>query len=526
MVVINRLQRELKQALIDCKNFFDTAQVAKFIPFSNPQLAQFYGLPKVHKIGVPIRPVVSGVNSVMHNLARNLHNFLATLNRPKLYSLNNSKQFVDDLFSIEDTSAPSQHMCSFDVVALYPSIPLQELYPILSTIMTDNGIEPQRIASCLTLIKLVNNSNYFVFDKHIYQQTDGLAMGSPLSAILADIYMSDFETKLLSTYPHITFWRRYVDDIFALHNLMSDRLQEFLQQLNSVNPRIQFTLETEKQFTLPFLDVQVTRNGKLFVTDVYRKPSFCPRFIDGRSFHPFSHKTSFLFSAIYRMFDLRLSPESILKELEYLRYCCLENSLDVTLVDKIYHRIVRKRQMSLTSTLCDSRENTPFYISLPFSNMHNTIARRLLKWNFRTGFSSNNTVQSMVPMVKSNINDVHKSGVYNAQCGDCEKIYVGQTRRSFKTRIHEHLHYPTKSRVCEHLLMEDHDPNKVTFRTLKTSNDYKIINVKESLEILKLFEKHGKHNILNTQLGPCNGSFIKWMFPRNPFLIKDVEVSS
>ena len=48
-------------------------------------------------------------------------------------------------------------------------------------------------------------------------------------------------------------WVRYVDDVLfvALHTM---DLNEKLNELNSVDPNIQFTMEKESQGTIPFLD--------------------------------------------------------------------------------------------------------------------------------------------------------------------------------------------------------------------------------------------------------------------------------
>ncbi len=94
---------------------------------------------------------------------------------------------------------------------------------------------------------------------------------------------------------------------------------------------------------------------------------------------------------------------------------------------------------------------------------------------------------------------------------------MGQTRCTFKTRFTEHVKYPAISRVCDHLNVNSHDPDNVKFLIMFTSHDYKAINVRESVEILKLFKSLKPESVLNLCLGPCNGSLIKWMYPHNPF---------
>ena len=80
-----------------------------------------------------------------------------------------------------------------------------------------------RLVSCTSLsvdeivelLKLCLSSTCFQWRDMFYEQTNGAAMGSPLSPILANIFMEDFEETALSNY-HIKpkKWKRFVDDVF------------------------------------------------------------------------------------------------------------------------------------------------------------------------------------------------------------------------------------------------------------------------------------------------------------------------
>ncbi len=67
---------------------------------------------------------------------------------------------------------------------------------------------------------LCMDQNYFTFDNKFYRQTSGLPMGSPLSPLLADIFMDSLEQTIFlsnhSLFRNITYWHRYVDDILVL----------------------------------------------------------------------------------------------------------------------------------------------------------------------------------------------------------------------------------------------------------------------------------------------------------------------
>ena len=67
------------------------------------------------------------------------------------------------------------------------------------------------------LFKYILTSTYFQHDGAIYEQQNGAAVGSPVSAVIADLYIEDFKEQGLvvaATAP--TIWKRYVDNIFTI----------------------------------------------------------------------------------------------------------------------------------------------------------------------------------------------------------------------------------------------------------------------------------------------------------------------
>jgi retron-type reverse transcriptase len=99
-------------------------------------------------------------------------------------------------------------MVSFDVIYLFTKVPVDDSLSLLSHHFTQDF---------LALFKLVLTSTYFCFNGQLFEQTDGVAMGSPLSPVIANFFMEDFEERALNQATHKpTCWYRYVDDIFAI----------------------------------------------------------------------------------------------------------------------------------------------------------------------------------------------------------------------------------------------------------------------------------------------------------------------
>jgi hypothetical protein len=99
-------------------------------------------------------------------------------------------------------------------------------------------------------------------------------MGSPLSPVIANYFMEYFEEMALESTTYMPLcWFRYVDDTFVIWPHGPGKLAEFLDHLNGLHENIRFTMETERDCHLPFLDIDIYRkpDGSLGHTD-YRKP--------------------------------------------------------------------------------------------------------------------------------------------------------------------------------------------------------------------------------------------------------------
>jgi len=96
--------------------------------------------------------------------------------------------------------------------------------------------------------------------ERFYEQTNGVAMGSPLSPVIAIFYMEDFERKAIEKATHKpSCWYRYVDDTFVIWPHGKEKLMDFLKHLNGIHNNIQFTMEMEREGHLPFLDIDIYR---------------------------------------------------------------------------------------------------------------------------------------------------------------------------------------------------------------------------------------------------------------------------
>ena len=131
-------------------------------------------------------------------------------------------------------------------------------------------------------------------------------MGSPLVPTLADIFMCSFESKWLREWPNDfkpVFYRRYVDEILALFS-SPDHADKFKEYLPSKHLNIIFSIEKEKDGSLPFLDVNIFCENEKFATNVYRKKTFSGIYANFKSFIPETYKIGLIKSLLFWCFSL------------------------------------------------------------------------------------------------------------------------------------------------------------------------------------------------------------------------------
>ena len=243
---------------------------------------KFYGLPKIHKPDTPLRPIVSSCGSVTYGVAKELAKILKPLVGQSPHHINRTQDFVEQAkhFKLES----GECLSSYDVSALFTSVPIDPALNIIKDLLVkDNTLKERTVMDVEDIILLLEfclKNTYFSFQGQFYEQVEGAAMGSPVSPIVANLYMEYLEQKALSTAPlPPKFWGRYVDDTFVIHKEANK--QGFLQHINSVDPVIRFTVEDNKEDgSIPFLDtiVKPEADGFLSIT-VYRKPTHTDQYL-------------------------------------------------------------------------------------------------------------------------------------------------------------------------------------------------------------------------------------------------------
>ena len=139
------------------------------------------------------------------------------------------------------------------------------------------------------LFLLCTSQTHFIFNSKFYNQIDGVAMGSPLAPVLANIFMVFHDSKWLDEYnPNKPkFYLRYINDILAAFDNEQDSLN-FSNFLNNSQPNIQLTIEKQINHCITFLDVFVSViNNQNLILQTYHKSTYTGLLLNFKSFTSF-----------------------------------------------------------------------------------------------------------------------------------------------------------------------------------------------------------------------------------------------
>ena len=171
----------------------------------------------------------------------------------------------------------------------------------------------------ITLLELVLNNCVFSFQQKHYKQLQGAAMGSPVSPVIANIYMEYFEELALGPPCPIPtpVYKRYVDDVICIAK--KDQVDILFNHINQMDAHITFTMEPpDSEGSIPFMDPECSPNSdsdNTIHTTIYRKPTHTDRYLDWNSNHP----RSVIQALKHRAKMICSTPELLTKEMDYLQ---------------------------------------------------------------------------------------------------------------------------------------------------------------------------------------------------------------
>ena len=489
---------------------------------SEPLPSKLKVLPKDHKAGsLKTRPIVAAVDAPATKLSKFLTGILNPLIRKYVHAhIGSTEDFTASIRNI--TMEESYQFASLDVINLYGSIPVEDhSFPGAISVVSE-FFEQHKADSCISaiscddfaqLLRLCLTSDTIQIQNKAYKSGTGLQMGNNVSCASAIIFMNFIENQILSHFKNIIFWKRYCDDVFLIfHDIEHDNL---LSTCNDIHPNIQFTLEIPINNTLSFLDLSLSVYEKKFTYCLFSKPCHSGCAIPWTSHHPKYVIRNILKNEIRRALrnssDWRNEERSI--EIVLNRY--LGNGYPKRIILNCIKEVKREKK-----NRTKHEGNSKLYLSLPFSsNQHTRQIKSVLK---KTGLNeflcvsfSSKTLPSLLRPSKSktcvyqncNFCKISCKGelcttkfcVYEIKCNICLSTYVGETCRTMRSRLKEHLNVTT-SLVHRHLITHATTPQHDMISWTIIHNGLLNCNVRRAIEETEIHSRKPNINVQHSSI--------------------------
>ena len=381
---------------------------------------------------------------------------------------------------------------SFDVVSLFTKVPLEyTIELILNKIYRDKIVKTKlKREEMKKLLQICTKEMHFSFNGVIYRQVDGVAMGSPLGPVLANVFMVELEKILVPQLESsVALWYRYVDDTFTF--IKKGKLEEVLERLNSFHDSIKFTYEKEKDGVISFLDVKViTKTDRTFDTDVHRKQTDTNIYMNWNAFAPRVWKIGTLKGLVRRAFVICSNEEFRNKEISFLKTVFGKIN---GFPSKVIHNTIRSVKLKIEQEISPPEEeiagtvevqNTEVaegtdnevkpFICLPYkgkegekivSQFRDALAKALPS-NVKPQFAYKGKKIGSYFRLKDQVPIEHQSDCVYAFKPENATKYVGETSVRFGDRTHEHCQTDKKSSVYKYKVQNQVQVSKHDFEIL------------------------------------------------------------
>lgn len=479
------------------KSFINKAEYMNLV-MTNARAPRIYGLVKTHKPNTTresfkLRPVVSYIGSALYKLSA----FLGRIIRNSIVSpFNVANSYIFQELIMEERIPDDYEMISMDVVSLFTCLPqdflLECIHERWENISRHTAIDKELFVKAVSVCL---NHSYFVYQGRYFSQKSGTPMGAPISTAICDLAMEVILERISDLMPFdIPFMMKYVDDILLCcpRSLKDETLEIF----NCINSDVQFTIETEKDRKLAYLDHELTRNEDGSIdTEFYMKPNSSGRIINFHSNHSMRLKINTAVGLIRRVFGFssnKSDSEKSARVMSLLRKNCYPKSI----VNKLINEYKNSRNRPPAER---DKERKIAPASVPYiRGLTDAIRRKIstLSGGKTIGVASNKTASRVFSKLKDPLKEEEKTkSIYGVPCENCPKSYVGLVWRQFVNKrkqqhitgqksVQKNRNKKNRTALEDHVVDENHQFDFDSLKILDSCSNY---NKLKTLEMLHIF---------------------------------------
>ena len=292
----------------------------------------------------------------------------------------------------------------------------------------------------VNLLEICTEETHFKdYQGRIWTKTDGTAIGKSISGDIAAIYMEFYENEYVfdpSKNAFIPiFWVREVDNVYCLWQHGVDSIPIFLAYLNSIEPRIQWTMETEQEGRLPFVDLSLCKQSYRITAGIYRKQSHTLRYSNFLSNRPRAEQLGIVKSMLHRAHGLCDEEEGQKDaEIELLSHAFISSGYTPKEVDRVIGSYVCEKPDN--NTQAENRTDT---LCIPYvRGASDRLRKQMAQEGVNIVFKRGQTLGKYLMNGGPPRSDRRKNVVYKVPCATCSFCYVGETSQRFDERESQH----------------------------------------------------------------------------------------
>lgn len=371
------------------KDVFDGKQCTCRQLISEPYIiSRLYVLMKIHKEGLPPRPIISSVDCWGKEFSSWLLRKLQLVS--SLFSsvkVKNSEEFVTK-YGNKPLKNLNHRLATWDYSSMFTNTPLHSAIKVVRenymVVASETCVPVDLFIEAISFF--IVHCSYFNFNGEVYRQCKNLSMGNRLSQVLAEISTGYATVQTLKSLrdEEISFVVKYVDDFIGamdpgIMTAFENKIMSFINGLT-----IKRTDESSDR-SVSFLDLLVVRDEVSFENinfikmQWWQKPCSSKKIVNFHSLHPTSLKSNVVYEYTRHALCIT-SPCFYQLTMKNLKHTFTRSSYPPNFIKKILNKVLTSiGSVYLMSSVGEPDDNFNFLNELNARSFNNALNEPLLE---------------------------------------------------------------------------------------------------------------------------------------------------
>jgi len=242
----DKYQKQILKAIQKCKLLINKKS-HRYLTNIQPKAPKLNAYIKTYKESMSIRPVVNNTQASSHRIAKFINTRLQNMELlPNTYNIKNATEIAEEISKLHINQ--NMRLITLDIKDLYTNLPTQGIIRTIKFWLHRSINSNEENNQTISLLETIMEQNYFQYNGQYFKPLKAVAMGSPLSGTLAELYLQRIEKEYIKQWidsGELYYYKRYVDDIIILYNNNRTQEEQILQGINHIDKNLSFKLTTE-----------------------------------------------------------------------------------------------------------------------------------------------------------------------------------------------------------------------------------------------------------------------------------------